>query len=154
MNFSDRRVWFATIEGKFTLAISCKQSDWQLSSLAQVLGLVLTPAVERLYILEGQNLRPSWQDDIESGQWMEVLHPISAVKDLYLSWEFAPRIAPTLQELVEGRVTEVLPALQTLFLEEALPLGPVQESIEKFVAARHLAGHPVAVSLWERNRFQ
>jgi hypothetical protein len=154
VNFSDRRVWVATIEGKFTLAISCRKSDWQLSSLAQVCGSVFTPAVERLYILEGQNLRPSWQDDIETSQWMEVLHPISAVKDLYLSREFTPRIAPTLQELVGGRVTEMFPALQTLFLEEALPSGPAQESIGKFVAARQLAGHPIALSLWERKRFQ
>ena len=154
VNFSDRRVWVTTIDGKFTLAISCRQSDWQLSSLAQVCGLVFTLAVEHLYILEGQNLRPSWQHDIESGQWMEVLRPLAAVRHLYLSREFTPRIAPTLQELVGGRVTEVLPALQTLFLEEALPSGPVQEGIGKFVDARQLAGHSVAVSLWERKRFQ
>jgi hypothetical protein len=42
----------------------------------------------------------------------------------------------------------VLPALQALFLEEPLPSGPVLEIIRKFVAARQLAGHPVAVSRW------
>ena len=58
------------------------------------------------------------------------------------------RIAPTLQELVGGRATEVLPALQTLSLQGTLPSG-VQETIDKFVAARELAGHPIAVSRWE-----
>ena len=91
-----------------------------------------------------------WQDDIENSQWLELLHPFTAVKDLYISQEFTPRIAPALQELVGERVTEVLPALQTLFLEEPLPSGPVQETIGQFVAARQLAGHPIAVSRWER----
>ena len=70
------------------------------------------------------------------------------MKELYISRKFTPYIVPTLQELVGGRVSEVLPALQTLFLEAALPPGPVQESIEKFVAARQLAGRPLAVSRW------
>ena len=81
--------------------------------------------MKRLYILEGQNLRPSWQDDIESGQRIGVLHPVSAVKDLYLSRIFMPRIAYTLQELVGGRVTEVLPALQTFFLRGSAPVETV-----------------------------
>ena len=149
VEFSDRRVWVSTADEALTLEISCRQSDWQFSSLAQVCGSVFTPAIEYLYIREDREYPPSWQDDIETDQWLELLHRLTAVKDLYISQEFTPRIAPTLQELVGGRVTEVLPALQTLFLEEAPPPGPVQETIEKFVAARQLAGHPIAVSLWE-----
>jgi hypothetical protein len=107
--------------------------------------------VKLLYILDQEwNSRntPSSQDDIqvETGQWLEVLHPLTAVKDLYISQGFAPRIALTLQELVGGRVAEVLPALQTLHPGVTLPSGPVQESIGKFVAARQLAGCPVTVS--------
>jgi len=48
-------------------------------------------------------------------------------------------------------VIEVLPALQSLFLEEFLPSEPVQEAIGKFVAARQLAGHPIIVSHWDRD---
>jgi hypothetical protein len=109
--------------------------------------------VEHLYILEKKLSGPRWQDDIESSQWFELLLPFTAVKCLYISSEFTPRIAPTLQELVGERVTEVLPALQTLFLEETMPSGPMQEAIEQWVAARQLAGHPVAVSRWERKLF-
>ena len=156
VKFSDWAVWVNTFDRghrAFTLAISCRQSDWQLSSLAQVcsssLHEVFIPAVERLYILEEKHFQvpPSWPDDIETSQWLELLHPFTALKDLYISREFTPRISPTLQELVEGGVTEVLPALQTLFLEEAPPSGPVQETIGKFVVARQLAGHPIAISL-------
>ena len=69
---------------------------------------------------------------------------------LYISQEFAPRIGPVLQELAGEGVTEVLPALRTLFLEGLPPSGPVLETIGQFVAARKLAGHPISVSPWER----
>jgi hypothetical protein len=108
--------------------------------------------VERLYIREDARLRLRWQDDIESSQWLEPLHPFTAVKGLYVSREFVPRIALALKEFVGEGVAGVLPALKTLFLEEPPPSGPVQEIIEQFVATRQLAAHPVAVSRWERKQ--
>jgi hypothetical protein len=141
----------STSPRQIELWISCSQSDWQLSSLAQVCSSSLPeafiPTVERLYIREGYR-RPRWQDDIENSQWLEVLQLFTALKDLHVSQEFLPRIALAFQELAGERVTEVLPALQTLFLEE-LHRGPVREAIEKFVAARQLAGRPIAVSHWD-----
>jgi hypothetical protein len=138
------------------LRVSCRQPDWQLSSLAQVCGSSIPQthirAVEHLYILEDR--LSDWQDDIENSQWLEVLQPFTAVKDLYVSLKLTQRIAPALQELVEERATGVLPALQTLFFEEALPSGPVQEAIGQFVSARELASHPVTISRWERKDFQ
>jgi hypothetical protein len=147
--FSDWDVRFTlprTFDGELSLGILCTQSDWQLSSLAQLCSSsflhALIPSVEHLYILENGFSQLCWQDDIESSQWLELLHPFTAVKDLYISSEFTPRIARAL--------TEVLPTLQNLFLEESLPSGNVQETIGKFVAARQLACHPIAVSHWER----
>ena len=159
--FSDSHVWVRfpfpqTSDGALELGISCSPSDWQLSCLAQVCGSsfpeALIPAVEHLYILKHRSSqsRLRWQDDIESSQWLELLHPFTAAKGLYISQEFAPRIAPALRELVGERATEVLPALQSLFLEETLPSEPVQETIGQFVSARQLASHPIAVSRWER----
>ena len=161
----EARVFFVTwhvsvqllmkFDGKLELRISSEQADWLVSALAQVCSSsfpqALIPTVERLYIFEYDFSRVRWQDDIESSQWLELLHPFTGVKDLYISQEFMPRLAPALKELVGERVTEVLPALQTLFLEGSLPSGPVQEAIEQFVAARYLAGLPVAMSLWERD---
>jgi hypothetical protein len=145
----------STSPRQIELTISCRQSDWQLSSLAQVCSSSLPeafiPKVERLYIYDYENEydRLRWQDDIEDSQWLEVLQPFTALKDLYVSTEFLPRFAPVFQELAGERVTEVLPALQSLFLEELHPSGPVWEAIEKFVAARQLAGRPIAVSHWD-----
>jgi hypothetical protein len=134
--------------------ISCSRPDWQLSSLAQVCSSsfiqALIPAVEVLYF--GETDLPEhwqqWKDDVESGQWLEVLHPFITVKYLYISLGFVPYIVSALRELTGERVTEVLPALQTLFLEYPDPSG--QEAIGQFVAARQLAGHPIAISGWER----
>jgi hypothetical protein len=141
--------------GLLELGSTCNQSDWQLSFLAQVctspLTQALIPTVEHLYIRSGYRL-PDWQDDIESGQWLELFQPFAATKELYISSEFTPRIAPALKEFIRDGVIEVLPALQTLFLEEPLPSRPVQEAIEEFVAARQLAGHPIAVSRWKKRR--
>jgi hypothetical protein len=162
-NFGETRVHFRdscvcvtteTSDVKLNLEISCSQSDWQVSSLAQVCSSsflrTLIPAVEYLYFEDGYVL-PRWQDDIESCQWLELLHPFTTVRGLYISGEFVPRIVPALQELTGERVTEVLPALQTLFLGDPHPSGPVQEVIGQFVGARQLAGHPIAVSHWEED---
>ena len=148
VRFSDFDVWVSTMDEGLSLGISCRQSDWQLSSLTQVCGSIFIPTIEHLYIWEETDSLLSWQDDIETGQWLELLQQLTAVKDLHISPEFTPRIAPTLQELVGGRVTEVLPALQTLFLEGTL-LSGVQKTVDMFVAARELAGRPISVSRWE-----
>ncbi len=138
-----------TFDETLKLGILCNQSEWQLSSMAQVgnsfFPQALVHTVEHFYILENEFWRPIWQDDIENDQWLELLHPFTNVKDLHLSREFVPRITPALRELVGERVTEVLPALGTVCLEGPLLLGPVQEAIGQFVAARQFAGHPISV---------
>jgi hypothetical protein len=98
--------------------------------------------VEHLYVVDWH---PRWQDDIEDNQWLEVLRPFMGVKYLYLSRGFASRIAPALQEFTG----EVLPSLQSLFLEDLDPSGPAQRAIGNLVDARQLASRPIAVSYWD-----
>jgi hypothetical protein len=138
--------------GSLEVRISCRELDWQVSSLEQVCTSCLPPlsSTEDLYIYSDPDSRPHWQDNIENPLWLELLHPFTALKSLHLSKECVPRIAPALQELVGNRTTEVLPTLQNILLEGLKPSEPVQEGIEKFVAARQLSGHSIAVSLWER----
>jgi hypothetical protein len=104
---------------------------------------------EDLYAYEGRDSQPDWKDDIENGLWLQLLHPFTAVKNLYLSEQFALRIGSALQELAEGRTTEVLPALQNMFLEGLESSEPVQEGIGKFLAARQVASRPITVSRWD-----
>ena len=152
-------VSFTTLDRRLELLISCRESDWQLSSLAQVcsssLPQSLISTVEHLYISESyltghldNNI-----DDIESYQWLEFLRPFTAVKHLYITPKSTPGIATALQGLIAETVTEVLPALQTFFLEE-LPSKPIQEAIEKFTAARQLFSHPITVSRCGREGFR
>ena len=133
------------------MKIPCRELDWQVSSLEQVFTRSSTPlsTSEVLYIHKDPDSQPDWQDNIENALWLGLLHLFPAVKNLYLGVEFAPRIVPVLQELVGGRATEVLPILQNIFLEELQSLGPVQEGIQQFVAARQVTSHPITVSRWD-----
>jgi hypothetical protein len=138
------------------IAVSCKEADWQLSSIEQLCNFPLHhfSTVENLYIEHGYS-QLVWKDDaIENTLWLEVLLPFTAVKNLYLSKEFAPGIAATLEELVGGRITEVLPGLQNIFVEGLEPSGPFQKTIERFVIARQLSGHPVAISDWDKYPYE
>jgi hypothetical protein len=130
--------------------ILCLVSDWQLSSLAQIctLSLHLFLTMENLYIHEDLYAPPNWKDGIENTEWLDLLLPFTAVKNLYLSKQFSSRIAPALQELTGGR-TDVLPALQNVLLEGFQPSEPVQEGVAQFISARQLTNHPVAISVWD-----
>jgi hypothetical protein len=133
--------------------ISCREQDWQLSNIGQLCNahepLQPLSGVEDLYI-EHRHFPVDWKNDIiENSLWLELLIPFTAVKNLYLSTEFALGIAVSLTELVGGRITEVLPSLQNIFVEGLEPLGPFQENIGQFVTARQLSGHSVAISYWD-----
>jgi hypothetical protein len=137
-----------TFDDKSRLRIIYKKSDGLLSSLAQVYTSFIPSIsmVECLYIY----CLPQWQDNAEGLQWLEFFHPFTGVKNLYVAQIFSRFIALALQDLVGERVTEVLPALECLFLGDLHPSGPVEEAIGPFVAARQLLGHPVAVSRWKK----
>lgn len=115
--------------GELNVGISCKDFGWQLSSLAGICSLLFPPlsTSKHLYIYERQPSLPDSKDDFENTQWLDILRPFIAVKNLYVSEQFAPRIALVLQRFVGGGMSEVLPKLQNIFLEELRPSGPVQE---------------------------
>jgi len=134
--------------------ISCRDPDWQLSSIAQVCNSSLHPlsTVEVLYI-EHRYSQLVWTNDaIENNLWLQLLLPFTAVKNLYLPIEFAPGIAAALQELAGARITEVFPSLQNIFVEglRVEPSVPLEENIGQFAAARLHSGHPIAISVWDR----
>ena len=151
--FGHRRAMINS-SSRYEVGISCRELDWQVSSLERLCASHFPPlpTFEDLYIYQpllGE--QPDWRDNIENTLWLDLLHRFATVKNLYLSKEFAPRIVAVLQELVGGRTTEVLPTLQNIFLEEVEPAGRVQEDIGKIVAARRLSGHTITVSHWERD---
>jgi hypothetical protein len=150
-SLSDVSVRLPQTLGKLELGVSFEHSDfWHLSSLARVcsssLPQALLPAVEYFFIFEEGNLY--WEHDVENSDWLELFHPFTAVKKLYMREEFTDPIAFALQELVGERVIEVLPVLQTLCFKELPAWKPVQKATRQFISARKLAGRPVAVHCW------
>jgi len=98
--------------------------------------------LERLAIYDDEHSPPHWQEEVENNQWLELLQPFTAVKDLYLFQGFPSRIAPALQELIGERATEVLPALQCLNLEEINP----SVSLQQFVVAKQLSNYHLSLT--------
>ena len=144
----------SSITPNLSIAISCREPDWQLSFFEQVCNTSLDPLsmVEDFYIERQYNRGTSRKNNaIENTLWLQLLLPFTAVKNLYLSKESAPGIVAALQELVGGRITEVLPSLQNIFIEGLEPSGPFQENIGRFVATRRLSGHPIAISDWVKH---
>ena len=125
---------------EFRVEISCEELVRRPLSLVKVCTLCLPPlsALEDLFFraIDGSL---EWQDDIENAQWLEVLRPFSAVKNLYFSEDFARVIVPALHENIGSGTTEVLPALQKIIVEgKTGPSGSILEVIGQFVAARQV----------------
>jgi hypothetical protein len=152
-------VW-VTVPQTFSLGISSSELAQQLLSLTQVcrssFPQAFILAVEHLYIIKRYTLNLLELAEFKGSRWLDFFHPFTAVKGLYLSEGFAPCVALSLQKLATGSAIEVLPALQTLFLEETHDerdswIAVVQEqkeAIGQLVVARRFASHPVAVSPW------
>jgi len=131
-------------EGSLSFRISCTPLDWLLSSIARVCSSSLPP-FSTLVRLQIERFRPDWDDNMENTHWLELLQPFAFVEDLVLLDEVVGFVLPALQEFTGEGATNMLPALQNFFIQGPEPLGPIYEAIEKFVNARRLSGHPIAV---------
>ena len=133
-----------------SVGILCKTLHPQLRSLAQVGSASLLP-LSKVESLEISSELLNWQlheeHTEEDARWLNVLQPFSAVKNLHPHGNTLPSLAYALKEVPEERVTEVLPALQGVTIDEPYPPGfldrpsppAVQEAIERFIAMRRLS---------------
>jgi len=140
------------------LSMRWKDNVWNLQSLAQVhhpfapplatWGHFDVPKLEDGYL-------PFWGFEPGYGQWLTFLRLFTAVENLYLSEGIAQYVAPVLGELAAEEnaaiARDVLPALQSVFVERLDPSGFVQEAIGEFVAARGASDHPVELHRWVGN---
>jgi F-box-like len=136
--------------GVFGVVVECRVSDWQLSSVAQVCSssLLSLSTLEQLFIYDGLS-STHWQEDMDTAQWLELLHPFSSVKDVYLSKRLALQVMHVLRELDGTGTTQVLPELKNLSIEGFRWQRLSQVHIfSQFVIARQLSGHPVVVRQW------
>jgi hypothetical protein len=124
-----------------TFYISCKWPDWQILHLTQLLNQfpAMVSNVDHLSIDEDDlQLEQSWKDSMDDTDWLELLRPFTAMKMLHGSNHLAGHIALALEGVSGEMITEVMPALTSLSLEDQ-PL----RSVEKFLVARQNSGHPV-----------
>ena len=130
---------------------TCSEPELRLSYLARFCASCLPTfsPFRCLYILAPHH--DTWKDvkDDPDPQWLELLRLFNLVKDLRLSYYIAPHIAEVLRKLPAERITEVLPALENLFISGIEPSGPMREAIFGFSDARELSGHPVSIYDWE-----
>ena len=102
--------------------------------------------IKRFHIV-GRGMHFSRRDDVESVQWLDVLRPFTAMKDLYLTRKLSPYIVLALLGIIEEGVVQMLPSLRKLILEEQWPLGLVEDVTELFVAMLRLSTCRMAVSI-------
>ena len=135
------------------IELACDESDLRLSYLTQVFSLCLPTLspFKCLKIRVNPRVFLPWRDtNGDSGpQWLGLLRHFNVVKELYLARNVAFHIAQVLGELPAERVTEVLPALQTVFVAGLGSSGRIQEAMSGFVTARQLSGRPVVIRAWK-----
>jgi hypothetical protein len=135
---------------RFWLEIKCERPDWQLSSITQIFSeqLPLLSRVEQLELRESRRRNLKWKDDpdMDSSQWLELFRLFVAAHSLHVSGRLVFPVARALQDLTRQTATEVLPVLQTLFVEGLQPSGPVHEAMRSFATARY---RPVDIQQWE-----
>ncbi|KAH9966170.1 hypothetical protein BGW80DRAFT_1462439 [Lactifluus volemus] len=160
MEFVSSRVMIKLFPSKGTsptgflrLGISCGVTvvDWQVFSMAQMCSQLsfLLSSTERLDIRGDSNQSGSTlQVDMDDTQWLELFQPFTAIRTLRISRELWPLITSALRGLGGESAMEVLPALDSLYLEEYQPFGSEKQDIEPFIAARQCSDHPVAVHRW------
>jgi len=135
------------------LNLTCSERDLRVSYLAQFCASCLPTLspFECLDILDSFEFTWAWEDVIDpdpSPQWLELLRLFNTVKDLRLHKFVASRVTQALRGLPAEQVTEVLPALENVFVSRLEPSGPVKEAISEFADARQLSGYPVSIHIW------
>ena len=140
------------------LTPACREQDMWLSYLAQFCASCLPTLspFESLHILDSYNFTWAWEDVIDPDpdpKWLELLCLFNTVKDLRLQKFVASRVAQALRWLPAERITEVLPALENIFISGHEPFGPVMEVISEFAHARQLSGQPVSIYYQEGRGF-
>jgi len=135
------------------LQLACAERDLLLSRLVQFCASCLPTLspFEHLHIPVPHCY--SWQSryviDDPDPRWLQLLQLFNSVKDFRLSKTIALRVAKALGGLPVERVSEVLPALEAVFISRLESFAPMKDAISEFAAARQHSGHPVSFCNWD-----
>jgi F-box-like len=134
----------SSIEKFLLFKISCKEIDWQVSSVVQIcnqLSFVLS-SIQWLSIYEQRWIL---QLDMDNAQWLELFQPFTAVRTLRIYHKNHSLALSALRGLTGGSATQVLPALEELQLSW---YQASQLNNWPFIVARQRSDHPVVVRKW------
>ena len=127
------------------IVVSCQGIDWQVSHMAQVLSQLSTTLSNVVHLkLESPNHK---YPQLERAEWLQLLGEFSAVQTLHASRKLASHVSLALEDITQETVAKVLPSLNLIDLQ-----GQRASSIENFITARQLFGHPVTVINFKRER--
>ncbi|KAH9169983.1 hypothetical protein EDB89DRAFT_2230940 [Lactarius sanguifluus] len=122
----------------------CHGMDRKFLHLALVFGCI-SPVLDIIHFaINSETLEPWLEppfspEDVDYFEWLH-LHTFSSVQTLFVAAIFAGRVSPVLEDIAGDPVTEFLPALELLCLEDQ----PIS-SVDQFLAARRDSGHPVTI---------
>lgn len=125
----------------FRLQISCKQLDWQLSSMAQVCTKFSPFVFGVQHLVFNTNDWSSGQDDVNGEQWLQLVRSFSGAKTLSIAGELATGLLHALRP-VDGYTTDtvVLPALRNLRVQKPVLLDlPFWDAALTLVTSRGLS---------------
>ena len=82
-------------------------------------------------------------DDMDPTLWLKLFHSFYSVRKLIIiSTKLEPLIVAALQGLTGESAADVLPSLESLFVDQLLPDQATQRGMESFVTARQTLGSP------------
>ena len=133
-------------KGPDLLSTVTQLPDRLLSSVREICNdrFSYLPHVDQLDIYEGYNLELVGNIDGPS-QWLEILRPFSSVRSLRVSKKLEPLVAAALRELTGERTMEVLPALESISLDELESCASARDA-EKTASTRNQ--FPILILRW------
>jgi hypothetical protein len=131
---------------RLRLQISCKQLDWQLSSMAQVCQQ-FSPFLLGVELLTfNTNDSPSGQSDVDGDQWLQLIRSFGGARTLFITGEFTTGILYALRPANEGNTsgTAIFPALRNLRVWKPGTLDwPYWGGAHALITSRWLSNHPI-----------
>ena len=132
------------------LQISCKQLDWQLSSMTQVCDQ-FSPFLRHVTNLGIDTTQSSSeQNDVGSEQWLELVRLFGGAKDFRVAGVLATDILCALRQADGGHTTDtiVLTSLCNLRVQTPMPTdGSFWDAVQSFITSRLVFGCPVTLQV-------
>ena len=132
----------------FALRVLCKNSDWQISSMAELCeGLSPTLShVERLNI-GASTFSLGGQDDTDLTQldFLDLFRQFIHVRRLCVTGESVLHVAGALRPITGQLAVTVLPELEEIYVGKRVELAFAQNGLAPFIDARERSAHPIVI---------